>query len=373
MIKKESDSLQEKIKVTDVIYQKMLEEIEDYAILLLDLDGNIQNWNKGAEKIKGYKAEEIIGRNFRLFYTEADREGKRPDQLIEKATKEGKSQDEGWRVRKDGTTFWGSIVITAVHDDANNVIGFSKVTRDLTERKLTEETLRQHVTQLEFQNKELEQFVYIASHDLQEPLRTISSFIEILDKNYKRQLDEEGGMMLKYIMDSSERMRQLIKALLAYSRIGRERNLEKVNCNKILEEVSLDLKASISDTDTIIRADPLPTLYAYPTELKLLFQNLISNAIKFRKEGTTPEISVTAKKVSGFWEFAVADNGIGIPERFLERIFLIFKRLHSDKKIEGTGIGLAHCKKIVSLHGGTIWAASEPGKGSTFYFTVKSH
>jgi PAS domain S-box-containing protein len=354
------------------LYQKMVEEVEDYAILLLDREGYVLNWNKGAEKIKGYKAEEIIGRSFSVFYTEEARKTGHPLELIQKARDRGKAMEEGWRVRKDGTTFWGSIVITALHDEENQVIGFTKVTRDLTERKLAEDKLRQHLRQLEFQNRELEQFAYVASHDLQEPLRTITSFVGLLDESYRGKLDPEADRYLRYVLEASERMRDLIKALLDYSRLGRERILETVDCQKILEEVVSDLHTAIQETNAIIRAESLPTVSAFPTELKLLFQNLISNAIKFRKNTVAPEITVEAEKKGGGWEFSVADNGIGIEEKFLEKIFVIFQRLHPRTKYEGTGIGLAHCKKIAGLHGGEIWAKSEPGKGSTFYFTLKA-
>ncbi|CAN5828471.1 hypothetical protein BH24BAC1_BH24BAC1_32400 [soil metagenome] len=354
------------------VYHKMVEEIEDYAILLLDREGNIINWNKGAEKIKGYSAEEILGRNFSVFYTEKDRKEGRPLTLIQRSADHGKAIDEGWRVRKDGTTFWGSIVSTALHNEKNEVIGFTKVTRDLTERKLAEDNLRQHLRQLEFQNRELEQFAYVASHDLQEPLRTISSFVELLEESFRGKLDEESDRHFRYVLEASDRVRELIRALLDYSRLGRERLLEWVDCPKVLEEVTSDLYASIQEANASVRWEGLPTVRAYPTELKLLFQNLISNALKFRKKDAAPEITVQAEKKEGYWAFSVADNGIGIEEQFLEKIFVIFQRLHPRSEYKGTGIGLAHCKKIVGLHEGEIWAKAEPMRGSTFFFTLKS-
>ena len=162
----ELEQRNETLRKSEERYHKMIAEIEDYAIILLDTNGNIQNWNTGAEKIKGYKAEEIIGKNFRIFYLPQDRDNKLPEKLLERVIREGKSAYEGWRVRKDGSTFWGSIVVTALHDDNGEVIGLSKVTRDLTEKKKAEDKMREYLAELENRNSELEQFAYIASHDL---------------------------------------------------------------------------------------------------------------------------------------------------------------------------------------------------------------
>src|SRR5690606_39065495 len=173
----------ETLKKSEERYHKMIDEVQDYAILLLDCDGFIQNWNKGAEKIKGYSEKEIIGKNFRIFYLEEDRKNNLPETLINQAFETGRAQHEGWRLRKDGSKFWGSIVITALHDDEDNIIGFSKVTRDLTERKLAEDQAKSYAMDIEFRNKQLEEYAYIASHDLQEPLRKIQVFSELLERN----------------------------------------------------------------------------------------------------------------------------------------------------------------------------------------------
>jgi signal transduction histidine kinase len=233
-----------------------------------------------------------------------------------------------------------------------------------------ERKVRQRTQEIESKNQELEQFAYVASHDLQEPLRTISGFVDLLKKEYKEKLDGNGQIYLNYLSQASDRMKTLIKDLLDYSRIGREKQAMPVDCNQLLEEVLADLGKSIRESEARITAGPLPVLRAYPTELKLLFQNLIVNAIKFRHPNRTPAITVSASMNSGKWQFAVADNGIGIEKQFLERIFIIFQRLHSRTQYEGSGIGLAHCKKIVEFHEGQIWAEAEPGKGARFYFTI---
>ncbi|HXB93714.1 MAG TPA: ATP-binding protein [Puia sp.] len=233
-----------------------------------------------------------------------------------------------------------------------------------------ERKVRQRTSEIESKNKELEQFAYVASHDLQEPLRTISGFVDLLQKEYRPRLDGNGHLYLDYLSQASDRMKTLIKDLLDYSRIGREKEAMPVDCNVLLAEVLADLGESIREGGATIRPGQLPVLRAYPTELKLLFQNLITNAIKFRQPGRSPEICIMASADDGQWKFVVSDNGIGIEPQFLDRIFIIFQRLHNRAQYEGSGIGLAHCKKIVELHGGAIWADSQPGDGSRFYFTI---
>jgi len=235
---------------------------------------------------------------------------------------------------------------------------------------LLERKVELRTAEIERKNKELEQFAYVASHDLQEPLRTTSGFVELLQKQYKGKLDGNADKFLEYIAQSSDRMKVLIKDLLDYSRIGREKESRRVDCNQLVGDVLADLDKIIKESGAKIRTEDLPVIQAYPTELKLLFQNLIANSIKFRKPGIPPSISINAMKENGYWTFTVADNGIGIEAQFLERIFIIFQRLHNRSQYEGSGIGLAHCRKIVELHGGRIWVASEPGNGSSFSFTL---
>lgn len=239
--------------------------------------------------------------------------------------------------------------------------------KDYAAQKLTQD---QHRRQLEHENRELEQFTYIASHDLQEPLRSITSLAELVVEQYEHQLDENAGNYLRFIQQSANRMSLLIKGLLDYSRIGKERCLEFTDCNELMQIVLADLRSAIQESNAAVIIAPLPRLCAYPMELKLLFQNLLSNAIKFRKADVPPQIRVTATRIHEGWQFTFADNGIGIDDRFKEKIFEMFQRLHNRKIYEGTGIGLAHCKKIVTLHKGEIWVNSIPGAGSQFHFTI---
>ncbi len=233
-----------------------------------------------------------------------------------------------------------------------------------------EKKVELRTAELERKNKELEQFAYVASHDLQEPLKTTSGFVELLRKQYKGHLDENADKYLDYILQASDRMKTLIKDLLDYSRLGRKIEFVPVDCNMLLHEVLADMDKGIRENQALINARPLPVVNAFPTELKLLFQNLISNSIKFRKTGTRPEVQIQAFRENGSWKFSIRDNGIGIDQQHKDKIFIIFQRLHNRTDYEGSGIGLAHCKKIVELHGGRIWVESTPGEGSTFFFTI---
>jgi signal transduction histidine kinase len=249
--------------------------------------------------------------------------------------------------------------------------------QDITDRKKAEQLLKKSEVNLEIKNKELEQknseleqFAYIASHDLQEPLRTISSFSDRLQKQYQGKLDDIGQKYLFFIHQGTERMKTLIADLLEYSRIGRKKELKPVDCNEILNTVIADLDSAIQESRVEIKTDTLPVVTGYTTEIKQLFQNLVINAIKFRKKEVQPVIHINSQPVDGGWKFSVRDNGIGIDEQHSERIFVIFQRLHTRSEYEGSGIGLSHCKKIVELHGGKIWVNSKPGEGSTFHFTI---
>ncbi len=235
-----------------------------------------------------------------------------------------------------------------------------------------ERKVRQRTVEIESKNKELEQFAYVASHDLQEPLRTISAFVELFQKEYRGHLEGNADKYLDYLSQASDRMKTLIKDLLDYSRIGKEKETMEVDCNKLLAEVLADLDKNIRESDARVKVGPLPIFRGYPTELKLLFQNLITNSIKFRHPERLPEIAIDARKEGPHWRFTVADNGIGIEDMFAERIFIIFQRLHNRTQYEGSGIGLAHCKKITELHGGKIWVESRPGMGSNFIFTISN-
>lgn len=229
--------------------------------------------------------------------------------------------------------------------------------------------VNQMTEQLILSNRELGQVAYIASHDLQEPLRTITNFVTLLQKQYKTKLDSNADEYLAFISEGTLRMQMLVKDLLDYSRIGSEKKLAEIDCNLEVLNVIKDMATCIEENNAKINVGPLPVLYGY-FELQYLFQNLISNAIKYRKKGEQPIIDITAHDCGNEWIFKVKDNGIGIEKVYFDRIFTIFQKLHSHKEYQGTGIGLAHCKKIAELHRGKIWLTSEPGNGSIFFFTI---
>jgi signal transduction histidine kinase len=247
-------------------------------------------------------------------------------------------------------------------------------TRQLVISTMQEQKARRAAEQanmdLERKNKELQQFAYVASHDLQEPLRTTSGFVGLLQQQYQGKIDQKADKYLAFISDATTRMTVLIKDLLDFSRIGTNVEIKKIDCNKLLQNMLADIMAARLETKADIQYAELPVIYGYPTEIKLLFQNLVINAIKFRRKDVNPLIKISAQKKEDYWEFAVSDNGIGIEKKHSEKIFDIFQRLHTRKEYEGSGIGLSHCKKIVELHKGKIWLESVPGEGSIFYFTI---
>ncbi|MCM4151094.1 sensor histidine kinase [Arenibacter sp. N53] len=232
------------------------------------------------------------------------------------------------------------------------------------------ESLKSSFDQINTKNKELEQFVYIASHDLQEPLRTVNSFTDLLEKDYKDKLDETAAIYINFISQASHRMSLLVKGLLDYSRIGGNKELTKVKCNEMLDALKDDLSTLISTENATLEVGILPELGVYKIEFRLLFQNLINNAIKFHKPGIPPIVKITAAEEKDFWKFKISDNGIGIKENQKDKIFGMFQRLNTQKEFAGTGIGLAHCVKIIEMHGGTITVESEFGRGSTFCITI---
>lgn len=375
----------EQLKQSEERYQKMIEEVQDYAILLLNQEGIIQNWNSGAQVIKGYTASEIIGKSFSIFYQKKDKDAGLPMILLEKARKNGKVTNEGWRVRKDGTLFWGSVVITALHNSQGNIIGFSKVTRDLTERKHAEEALRHTAAQLDLKNKTLERlnnelasFSYIASHDLREPLRKIQIF--------GARMEEAGGLpeaskgFLDKILQSAVRMQKLIQDLLIYSEVSNmDEKAEDVDLNEVLAGIKTDLEVVINEKQAVIQSKSLPKFKGAVHQYNQLFFNLISNALKFSRPDVPPVITINSKIIKGpeipgelidgenrYYQISVKDNGIGFEPEFSNKIFQAFQRLHSKQEYSGTGIGLAIVKKVVENHHGIIEAQSTPGVGSTF-------
>jgi PAS domain S-box-containing protein len=362
---------QEVLRQTEERWSLVVANVMDYAIVMLDLDGLVVIWNEGAERIKGYRAEDIIGQHFSCFYTADDISDGLPVSELATATRYGRSEDEGWRVRKDGSRFYANDVITALRDNNGLLRGFGKITRDITERIRTEEQRTKTAAELKRSNDQLEQFAFVASHDLQEPLRMVASYTQLLARRYRGQLDSDADEFIAYAVDGCNRMQSLIRDLLAYSRSGADKKLlREISGEAALKEALTNLRVSIEDSGALVTNDPLPAITSDDTQLVQVFQNLVGNAIKYHG-ASTPLVHVSAvKNADKEWIFSVRDNGLGIAPQYFERIFTIFQRLHGKHEFGGTGIGLAICKKIVEQLGGRIWVESELEKGSTFHFAL---
>jgi PAS domain S-box-containing protein len=473
-------------------YRILLDEVQDYAIFVLDPQGMVVSWNASAERIKGYIADEIIGQNFSRFFSPEDIKHGRPEEVLRMTAASGRHEYQGVRVRKDRSRFLASIIFTALRDPAGNLRGFSEVChdlsegkelgaryrnlleaapdamvvvnqggeivllnvraekqfgyrrdelvgqkvkniipegfaerliadalrsaedaleqqigtgieltgrrkdgsefpieimlsplesaegilvtaaiRDITKRKKAEAHLLQKVKELNRSNEELGQFAYIASHDLQEPLRMVASYTQLLSRRYKGKLDADADEFISFAVDGASRMHRLIQDLLAYSRVGTKgKDLHDTSSEEALRQALMNLRGAIEESGALVTHDPLPTVLADEMQLIQLFQNLVGNAIKYQNPGI-PQVHIrAAKNGDKRWIFSVQDNGLGIDSQYFEKIFVIFQRLHKREEFAGTGVGLAICKKIVEQHGGSISVESQPGRGSTFRFTL---
>jgi PAS domain S-box-containing protein len=376
---------EEELRQSEERYRLLVEQVTDYGIFMMDEKGRIISWNEGAKKIKGYTADEVIGRYFSIFYPEEEILNNKPAMELKVARSVGKYEEEGWRIKKDGSLFWANIVITAVYNKENTLIGFSKVTRDLTERKASERALRDSNesfraladelritnTELSNANEELEQFTSIVSHDLQEPVRTIKSFLQLIDMKLGGEQSPELKTYISKAINSANRMKELIQNVLHYAQLSREEIVkEEINVNELFSEALQNMKLAIEASGATIEIEnEVQSISGDAVQLLQLIQNLLSNALKF-KSSEIPAIKIKCTREGNEVKFAISDNGIGIAEGNLNKVFEIFRRLHTKKDYPGTGIGLAICKKIVDRHHGRIWPESQPGKGTTFYFTL---
>ncbi len=339
------------------------------AIIGKTLDGLITSWNRGAEVLYGYAAEEALGRPISLLIPPGHDD--EVPALLERVRRgELVEQWESARRRKDGGVVEVSLTISPIKDAAGAIVGASTIARDIGERKRAAAALARQAEELQRSNAELQQFAYVASHDLQEPLRMVASYVQVLARQYRGKLDADADEFIGYAVDGAKRMQQLINDLLAYSRVGTHAaEFAPTDCERILGYVLNDLQMAIRDAGAVVTHDPLPVVTGDEVQLTQLLQNLVSNAIKFHGP-EPPRVHLSVQETAQEWVFTVRDNGVGIaPEQF-ERIFLIFQRLHPRGKYPGTGIGLAICKRIVERHGGRIWVASEPAKGSAFTFAL---
>lgn len=345
-------------------------ESSDDAIVSKDLDGIIRSWNRGAERIFGYKADEIIGCHISTLAA-PNRIDEFSQILARIARGERIDHYQTQRRTKDGRILAVSLTISPVRDASGRIIGASKIARDVTEQVKARQDLEKANELLARSNADLEHFAYSASHDLQEPLRMISIYSEMLQRKFGGKLGANGDEYIGFILEGAARMEQLLKDLRTYAHSAKmgDEGAQDLDSEEILRRTLVSLKPAIDSNQASITHGPLPRVRMYEFQLEQLFQNLIGNAIRYRSE-RTPEIHISAEWRGGMWQFSVQDNGIGIDPQYREQVFGIFKRLHSAAEYPGTGMGLAICQRIVERMGGRIWVESESGRGSTFLFTV---
>lgn len=356
---------------------KLISENTGDVIWILDLASMKFSYvSPSVEKLRGFTPEEVTRQTLDEALTPESlhfivenlplriEEIKRGNEVLKIMTTEVNQP------RKDGSVVPTEVVTTMLTDTLGNITGILGVSRDISQRKKDEAIREMLIEELNNSNHELEQFAYVASHDLKEPLRMITNYMQLLNKHYKGQLDERADTYISFAVDGAMRMNDLINDLLIYSRVSSNvKEFKAVDFNEVIIDVLKDLHLVIEENNAEIFYCSMPTVMANEIQIKQLFQNLIQNAVKFRN-GNNSKIEITAEKKEREWLFRVSDNGIGIDSQFFERIFVIFQRLNERDKYPGTGIGLAICKKIVDCHGGRIWVESEPGRGSSFFFTL---
>jgi PAS domain S-box-containing protein len=342
----------------------LVDHVQDYAIFMLDPHGVVATWNRGAERIKGYRAHEIIGRHFSTFYTPEAIARDHPAHELEVALREGRFEEEGWRVRKDGSRFWANVVITSIYDHDGKHIGFGKVTRDLTERRALQQDLLRS-------NADLQRFAALAAHDLAEPLRTIGGFADLIHRRYTDELPPEAIPFLEQIVAGASRMDALIESLLGYARAGELPPGDRfVPLEPVVRAVLEDLRAAIEAAHATVTIE-IPEeaeVRAGEYGVALVLQNLISNALKFSNK-PDPQIAVSAHAREALWRVSVRDHGVGIDPADRDTIFEPFRR-GENSDAPGNGLGLTTCRRIVERHGGSIGVDSRPGEGSEFWFTL---
>lgn len=345
-------------------YRLLVEHSAGQAVFLLDARGEIRTWNPGAVHLFGYSAEEALGQNISFLFGLSDREAQFPTQLLEDTSRTGATVSRRVLLHKNGTDVGTCVALSAIRDDSGETTNYSAYVRDMRQQLLLEEALQRTID-------EHAQFSFVVSHDLQEPVRTMRSYAELLAKKYSGKLDQDADDFIGFMSDAANRINQILKDLLSYSQAGRPDRTrpEPTQATSVVQWALMNVSPLVKETSASITYDTLPSVQVDQGQLAQLFQHLLTNAMKFRSS-EPPRIHVRAQPTGhGLWEFTVRDNGIGVEPQYHERIFGVFKRLHG-KDVPGTGIGLAICRKIVEAHGGKIWIDSELGKGATFHFTL---
>jgi len=378
----ERKQAQAALQKSEEYFRMLVEGAKDYAMYMLDATGRVVGWNAGAERLEGYRAEEIVGKPFSFFFSPEDIKAGLPDIILRRANAEGRLWNEGWRLRKDGSRFWSRGVVTALKDEAGKLQGYSKIAHDRTQqRKHEQEILRLNTTleqrvaertaQLEAANNELEAFSYSVSHDLRSPLRHITGYIDILRSEIGGDLDESARQHLETIAQSASRMSELIDALLAFSRMGQsEMHQTSVQLDLLVEQARRELAQETGTRNIEWSIGPLPPVYGDAFLLRQAIVNLLSNALKYTRDRDPARIEIGASTFEGEIQVFIRDNGVGFDQQYSDKLWGVFQRLHRADQFEGTGIGLANVRRIIHRHGGRTWAESSPNEGATFYFSL---
>jgi PAS domain S-box-containing protein len=359
-------------------YQLMINSVKDYAIFMLDPQGRITSWNHGAERLKGYGRDEILGKHFSIFYPAEDNQRDKPARELEIAARDGTLEDEGWRVRKDGSRFWANVIISAIRNEHGDLLGFTKVTRDLTARREADEQLRARTEELEEQklqlqesNEAMEAFNYSISHDLRAPLRGMWGYATALLEDYADRLDSCGHQYVQSIVDGAARMDALIEDLLAYSRLSRTQiSLGPVSLSRVVAAAVSQVKEHSNASAEIQVIEPLGEVEAHSPTLSQVLVNLLSNAVKFVSPGTGARVRVYSEISERTVRLCIEDQGIGIAPEHHKRIFQPFERLHGIESYQGTGIGLAIVRKGIERMRGHLGVESAVGQGARFWFDL---
>lgn len=362
-------------------FRLLVQGVKDYAILMLDSEGMIVSWNEGAERINGYSAAEIIGKHFSCFYIIEDVEAGEPARELKEARRNGSFENEGWRVRKDGSRFWADVIVTSIYGPNGDLRGFSKVTRDITERKKAEEAARafnqserRHATQLEVVNQELEAFSYSVSHDLRAPLRSIDGFSSALMEDYADKLDEQAVSYLNRIRAATRRMAQLIDDLIKLACVTRSgMHTEQVDLSALANVILAECRKADPNRQVECVVQEHVVGPGDPILLRSVLENLLGNAWKFTSKRKDARIEFASTQKDGHPVYLVRDNGAGFDMTYGEKLFGAFQRLHAAAEFPGTGVGLATVNRIIHRHGGRVAAEGAENKGATFSFTLEDN
>ncbi len=378
----ERKAAEQALRESEERFRLLVDGVVDYAIYTLDPEGRVTFWNHGGERLMGYQPEEIAGQPVARLYAAEDCAAHKPEHALREAAAKGRFEEESWRVRKDGSRFWGNTLTTALRNEAGQLHGFARISRDVTERKQAEERsakqneeleqrVRERTAELEAANKELDAFSYTVSHDLRTPLLHIQGFAEVLQSTAGEKLDGDGRHHLQTITEAATGMGKLIDDLLAFSRVSKsEMHKLKVSLDDLVRAARQDLARDIEGREIAWVVGKLPEVRGDPVLLRQVIVNLLSNAVKYTRSRAKARIEIRAEEKEGETIVFVRDNGVGFDMKHAEKLFGVFQRLHRQEEFEGTGIGLANVRRIIERHGGRTWAEAKPGAGATFYFSL---